>query len=112
MERLVRLVAWLCQWRGFRTRFFPRACLRQALALAYLLPRMGYPVMIHFGVSKAGTALHGHCWVTVEGRPVAERTPLDRFRILYTYPIAPARSPVQEPGAGAAPSGSGSEESL
>lgn len=100
MEHLVRLVVWLCQRRCCRTQFFPRACLRQALALSYVLPRLGYPVTIHFGVTKAGTVLHGHCWVVVEGQPVAAHMPLDRFRRIYAYPITPALPPGQAGGAG------------
>ena len=33
MDRVVRRVVWLCHLRPFRLPLFPRACLRQALAL-------------------------------------------------------------------------------
>jgi hypothetical protein len=75
IDRAVRLVVKICHLRCFRGSVFPRACLRQALALYYVLTRLGVPVTIHFGVHKAGATLHGHSWVTVQGRPVAERTP-------------------------------------
>jgi hypothetical protein len=84
-DQVVRTVVRLCQWRPFRFPIFPRACLRQALALYYVLTRLGYPVEIHFGVRKAGEELHGHSWVTVQGEPVAERMHTDLFTIVYSY---------------------------
>ena len=83
---VVRLVVRLCRWRLFRGPLFPQTCLRQALALYYILSRLGYPVAIHIGVYKTGEALHGHSWVTVDGRPVAERTRTDLFHPIYSYP--------------------------
>jgi transglutaminase superfamily protein len=89
----VATVVRLCQARLFRLPFFPRSCLRQALALSYVLTRMGYPVTIHFGVRKAGGALHGHSWVTCQGMPVAEHTRTDLFTIVYSYPASAGRVP-------------------
>jgi hypothetical protein len=83
---VVRLVVRLCRCRLFRGPLFPQTCLRQALALYHILSRLGYPVAIHIGVSKTGEALHGHSWVTVDGRPVAERTRTDLFHPIYSYP--------------------------
>jgi Transglutaminase-like superfamily len=85
-EWLVRLVVWLCHLPCFRPPLFPRACVRQSLALYYVLTRRGYPIQIHFGVRKAGQRLYGHSWVTVQECPVAEQTPLDVFRVVYSYP--------------------------
>jgi hypothetical protein len=85
---MVTLVRQLCHLRPFRGPCFPRACLRQALALYYVLTRMGYPVTIHFGVAKAGEALDGHSWVTIQGQPVAERLQPERWQIVYSYPSA------------------------
>jgi hypothetical protein len=90
LETMVALVVSLCQLQLFRGSYFPRACLRQALALYYVLTRLGYPVTIHFGVAKAGEALHGHSWVTLQGQPVGERLPLGRWQIVYAYPSARA----------------------
>jgi hypothetical protein len=67
MEQAVRTVVHLCRLGLFRLPIFPRLCLRQALALHYVLTRLGYPAEIHFGVRKAGGDLHGHSWVTVQG---------------------------------------------
>ncbi|HEY7496232.1 MAG TPA: lasso peptide biosynthesis B2 protein [Candidatus Tectomicrobia bacterium] len=86
LERVVRLVVRVCRLRCFRLRLFPRACLRQALALYYILTRMGYAVTIHFGVHKVGEELRGHSWVTIQGTPVAESTPAGVFHCVYAYP--------------------------
>ena len=71
---------------GFPPAWFPRPCLRQSLTLYRVLTRMGYPVEIHFGVRKAGDDLQGHSWVTIEGKPVADRTRMDVFKAVYSYP--------------------------
>jgi transglutaminase superfamily protein len=106
LEPLVVLMVQLCHLQLFRRSYFPRACLRQALTLYYVLTRLGYPVTLHFGVSKVGEALDGHSWVTVAGQPVAERLPLEQWRIVYAYPSA-ARVPcdARRPRAGIAPAG-------
>ena len=91
--RAVATVVRLCQARLFRLPLFPRSCLRQALALYYVLTRMGYPVVIHFGVRKEGGELHGHSWVTCQGTPVAERTRTDLFTIVYAYPAPAGKFP-------------------
>jgi hypothetical protein len=88
LEPMVAFVRQLCHLRPFRGSFFPRACLRQALALYYVLTRMGYRVTIHFGVAKTGEALDAHSWVTLQGQPVAERLQLERWQIVYAYPPA------------------------
>jgi hypothetical protein len=94
----VQLVVRVCQLRVFRSRLFPRACLRQSLALYYVLSRVGYPVIIHFGVRKEEDTLQGHSWVTVQGTPVAEQTPADVFHVVYVYPPAISCSADHETG--------------
>jgi hypothetical protein len=86
MHRLVQRIVWLCRLPLFRAPLFPRACLRQSLALYYALSRRGYAVTIHFGVRKDEDVLQGHSWVTVQGRPVAEHTPVEAFHVVYAYP--------------------------
>ena len=81
----MRLVVRLGHLRLFRPPLFPRACLRQALALYHTLTRLGYPVEIHFGVRKAGKDLQGHSWVTVQGMPVAEQTRTAMFTTVYAF---------------------------
>jgi hypothetical protein len=85
MERAVGLVVRLCQVRLFRGRIFPRACLRQSLTLYYALTRLGYPAAIHVGVRKEGAHLQAHSWVTVQGKPVAERRPMVAFTTIYSF---------------------------
>jgi hypothetical protein len=59
--------------------------LRQALALYHVLTRLGYPVVIHFGVQKDGELLRGHSWITLRGTPVAEAIPAGVFHSVYAY---------------------------
>ena len=86
LKEAVPIVTRICYLRLFGARVFPRACLRQSLTLYRVLTRMGYPVEIHFGVRKAGDDLQGHSWVTIEGKPVADRTRMDVFKAVYSYP--------------------------
>ncbi len=88
LDDAVRLVVWLCRQRCFRGPPFPRACLRQALTLAYVLPRLGYAVELHFGIRKERDALYGHSWVTVQGHPVAESSRTAAFHVVYSYPVS------------------------
>jgi hypothetical protein len=86
LERAVEIVARVCRMRLFELRLFPRACLRQSLALYHVLPRMGYPVEIHLGVEKKSGKFFAHSWVTLEGKRVADRTRPGVFKVLYSYP--------------------------
>ena len=86
LDHVVRIAVRVCQLRLFRLSLFPRACLRQALALYHVLTRMGYPVEIHFGVHKDGEDLRGHSWVMLQGKPLAERTRTAVFTTVYSYP--------------------------
>jgi Transglutaminase-like superfamily len=96
MDRAVEIVMRLCQMRLFYLPIFPRPCLRQALALYHVLTRIGYSVEIHFGIHKQGKDLQGHSWVTIQGKPVAERTRTEIFKSVYSYPSASYRSPLDE----------------
>jgi hypothetical protein len=53
---------------------------------------MGHPVEIHFGIHKDGEDLQGHSWVTIQGKPVAERTQTEIFKPVYSYPSVSYRS--------------------
>ena len=86
MDRAVQIVVRLCQMRLFYLPLFPRTCLRQSLALYRTLRRMGYSAEIHFGIRKDGKDLRGHSWVTLEGKPVADRTRTGLFAAVYSYP--------------------------
>jgi Transglutaminase-like superfamily len=86
MDRAVQIVVRICRLGLFHLPLFPRACLRQSLALYFVLTRMGYPVEIHFGIRKDGEDLGGHSWVTLDGKPVADRTHTGVFAAVYSYP--------------------------
>ena len=86
MDRAVQIVVRMCRLGIFHLPLFPQTCLRQSLALYRVLTRMGYPVEIHFGIRKDGEDLQGHSWVTIEGKPVADRTRMDVFKAVYSYP--------------------------
>jgi hypothetical protein len=75
----------ICHLRPFRSRIFPKPCLRQSLALFRTLNRMGYPAAMHLGISKQGSDFRGHSWVTVDGKPVADTAPYDTFSPIYSY---------------------------
>ncbi len=89
-DRAIRIVTRVCRVKLFRFSLFPRACLRRSLALYYVLNQMGYPVEIRLGVHKQDGAFHGHSWVTINGEPIDDKTPLEAFRVVYRFP--PGRS--------------------
>ena len=55
----IGIVTRICNLRPFRSRVFPKLCLRQSLALYRTLTQMGYPVEIHFGVRKDDNSFPG-----------------------------------------------------
>jgi hypothetical protein len=91
VERAARIVVTICRLPLFHLPLFPRACLRQSLALYRVLAHMSHRVEIHFGIHRMGKELQGHSWVTVQGKPVAETSPTEIFRTVYSYPPAPDR---------------------
>jgi hypothetical protein len=86
LSDVIGIVTRISSFRLFRSRFFPKLCLRQSLALYRTLTQMGYPMKIHFGARKDGEDLHGHSWVTLNGEPVADTAPNEIFKVLYSYP--------------------------
>jgi Transglutaminase-like superfamily len=86
MERAVEIVVRVCRLGLFHVPVFPRACLTQSLTLYRTLRRMGYSAEIHFGIRKDGKDLRGHSWVTLEGKPVGDRTRTGVFAAVYSYP--------------------------
>ena len=75
----------VCRMRLFRLPLFPRSCLRHALALYYALAQ-DHPVTIHFAVTKDGSRLEGHSWVTLHGRPIGDDLRAAGFKTIYRYP--------------------------
>jgi hypothetical protein len=86
MGRAVRLVLRLCHRRPFRSALFPKACLRQSLALYHALTHLGFPVEFQLGVRKQGEKLIAHSWVTFAGKPIADKANTDILKLVYSYP--------------------------
>jgi hypothetical protein len=87
VERHVRVARRLFQGRGRGP--FRRSCLRQSLVLFRTLRSAGVPVTIQFGIARKGQGLDGHCWLELDGNPIAEREarePRVEYRIVISYP--------------------------
>jgi hypothetical protein len=95
LDETIQVVVRVCQMSIFRLPIFPRPCLRRSLALYYFLGRLGYPIEIHIGVRKDGRDLHGHSWVTLDGRVLRERNPAHIFNTIYSYGLVSCRSKAQ-----------------
>jgi hypothetical protein len=85
-ERAAAIVGRVCRARLFRLACFPRACLREALALYDALKGPDPDIRLHLGVFTDRGLLHAHSWVSRHGRPIGPGEPCRRFRILYSYP--------------------------
>jgi len=86
MDRVVRAVRHVCRLRLFASRWFPRLCLREALALHRVLRHMGCPARFHLGVHTRGGRFAAHGWVTVHGKPVVPFSGDDCVRTIYSHP--------------------------
>ena len=86
LREAIGIVTRVCNLRVFRSRIFPKLCLRQSLTLYRTLNQMGYPVEIHFGVRKDDKNFQGHSWVTIHGEPVADTARSEIFKVVYSYP--------------------------
>jgi len=74
---------------GSRRGPFRRSCLRQSLVLFRTLRRAGVPVTIQFGVAPKREGIDGHCWLELEGQPIAEREarqPRAEYRTIVSFP--------------------------
>lgn len=83
-QQAIRIVAAVCNLHLFRSRVFPKRCLRQSLALYRTLLRLGHSPRIHFGVRKDGHVLIGHSWVSIDGTAIAD-TSGARFETIYSH---------------------------
>lgn len=72
-EALVRRIdVWL---RAGRPLVRP-GCLTRGLTLYWFLRRAGFPVSLRFGIGELrepADRLDGHCWLALDGEPLAER---------------------------------------
>jgi hypothetical protein len=80
-QRIARLVAIAATRGAYRAN-----CLRQSLALWWLLKRRGIEAALRIGVRKEGGALQAHAWVEHEGVPLGHG-PLDHA----PFPGLPSR---------------------
>lgn len=72
---------------GLRVGRFRDNCMTRSLVLFHCLRRAAVPVSVHFGVERRQDDLAGHCWLELEGRPIAEDPePLRRLQMTYSYP--------------------------
>ena len=85
LREVIGIATRVCNLRPFRSRFFPKLCLRQSLTLYRTLSQMGYPVEIHFGALMDGEDLYGHSWVTMHGEPLADTARSGIFKVVYSY---------------------------
>lgn len=67
MQRLRRLVS-----MAGRHHLYPMSCLRQSLALQWLLGRRGIVADLRFGVRKEVDGLDAHAWLEYAGQPIGE----------------------------------------
>jgi hypothetical protein len=88
-------IAYALTERLLRSPFFPfrRTCLRRSLVLAHLLRRSGIEVHICFGVREGEASLHGHSWLSREGRPFLESGESWReYSCVFTLPRIDGRA--------------------
>lgn len=55
-----------------RHHLYPMHCLRQAVALQWMLKRRGLVTILRIGVAKAGTELRAHAWLEYSGEPLGQ----------------------------------------
>ena len=85
LQDAAAVVARVCNLKPFRTRVFPKPCLRHSLALYRTLIRLGYPPQIHIGVRKSEGELIGHSWVSLHGQCVADTSDSAVFKSIYSH---------------------------
>ncbi len=59
-----------CVILAARNHIYIMGCLRQALALKWLLGRQGVPTEVRFGVRKEADQLLAHAWLEYEGQSI------------------------------------------
>ena len=68
-----------------------RFCLRFGLSLYHFLRLAGRDAVVHFSLAAPALdpkRLHGHCWVSLNGKPVADPPkPETKSKILWQFPV-------------------------
>ena len=55
-----------------RHHLYPMRCLRQAVALQWMLKRRGIVTVLRIGVQKGGADLHAHAWLEYAGQALGQ----------------------------------------
>lgn len=64
-----------------------RFCLERSFILFHLYRKGGYPVRMHFGITRRQGNLTGHAWLDLDGTPFTEhKDPNKDFQTIYEYP--------------------------
>lgn len=85
-DRVARIIGRIASLRLFRTRFFPRICLRRALTGFALLSGGRWNPVFVIGVHSTHGGLSAHSWIEIDGAPLEERKSVEAFSVIYTYP--------------------------
>ena len=63
-----------CELVGIAARhhLYPMRCLRQAVALQWMLKRRGLTTVLRIGVQRGEAELHAHAWLEYAGQPLGQ----------------------------------------
>lgn len=82
-QTITALIAWVFKTRPPGTR---DNCLERGLVTYRYLCRGGAHPQLIIGVARSGENVHGHVWVTIDGRPVHDTTAaLERFQPILSF---------------------------
>lgn len=78
--------------------FVRSGCLPRGLTQYRFLRRAGFPVSLRFGIGELKDKLDGHCWLVLDGEPLAERRdPRPLYTETWRIPWEPeAGGPLHE----------------
>ena len=77
---------------------YSATCLRQSLALWWLLRRRGLPAELRIGVGKEDARMRAHAWVELAGRVINDRTSITNDYVVYQDLDRQLPAPVDTPG--------------
>lgn len=64
-----------------------RFCLQRSFILFHLYRKGGYPVSMHFGITRRQDRLTGHAWLDLNGTPFKDHQNAGQgFQTIYEYP--------------------------
>ncbi|OQB27449.1 MAG: hypothetical protein BWY10_01327 [Chloroflexi bacterium ADurb.Bin180] len=62
-----------------RHHLYPMRCLRQAIALQWMLKRRGIASVLRIGIQRAGAELHAHAWLEYAGQALGQPAGISRI---------------------------------